>query len=194
VEPHLHIVRKRIVSKKVQLFWPKIFTNYYDKNSRHLATMIATSTAKKYHHYQTFSREKWRAHLTNWREIWKMVLLGIRKCCCCVDHLEGVKTFSMFSALLHLLCALGLYWAGRPAPIAVQVHISTIGRNREGLGVRRWPHLTKGWGRGLLFLGQGGGVLPFLDRKKEQIVDNSVKRSILTTLGATKAQKCLKRG
>jgi hypothetical protein len=39
----------------------------------------------------------------------------------------------------------------------------------------------------------GRGV-PFLDGKKEKLEDNSLKRSILTTFGATKAQKRLKRG
>jgi hypothetical protein len=39
----------------------------------------------------------------------------------------------------------------------------------------------------------GEGV-PFLDRKKEKLDDNSVKRSSLTTFGATKDQKRLKRG
>jgi hypothetical protein len=32
-------------------------------------------------------------------------------------------------------------------------------------------------------------VVPFLDGKKEKIEGNSVKRSILTTFGAAKAQK-----
>jgi hypothetical protein len=37
-----------------------------------------------------------------------------------------------------------------------------------------------------------GGRYPFLDGKKEKVEDNGVKRSILTTFGATKAQKTLK--
>jgi hypothetical protein len=38
------------------------------------------------------------------------------------------------------------------------------------------------------------GASTFLDRKKEKLKDNSVKRSILTPFGATKIQKRLKRG
>jgi hypothetical protein len=46
----------------------------------------------------------------------------------------------------------------------------------------------------LLFLGQRVGGVPFLDSKKDKLKDNSIKRYILTTFGATKAQKLLKRG
>jgi hypothetical protein len=44
------------------------------------------------------------------------------------------------------------------------------------------------------FSAKGWGVVTFLDGKKEKLEDNSVKRAILTTFSATKAQKPLKRG
>jgi hypothetical protein len=39
-----------------------------------------------------------------------------------------------------------------------------------------------------------GWGIPILEGKKDKFKDNSVKRSILNTFGATKAQKRLKRG
>jgi hypothetical protein len=56
-------------------------------------------------------------------------------------------------------------------------------------------HLTKGWGVSYFSTKECvGGRYPFLDGKKEKVEDNGVKRSILTTFGATKAQKRLNRG
>jgi hypothetical protein len=66
------------------------------------------------------------------------------------------------------------------------------GRNRGGV---------RGGGQELTTSDERVGGLPFLghrvegaflDGKKEKIEDNSVKRSILTTFGAPKAQKTLK--
>jgi hypothetical protein len=47
----------------------------------------------------------------------------------------------------------------------------------------------KGWGRVTDFSAKGWGGYPFLSRVKEKFEESSVKRSILPTLVATKAQK-----
>jgi hypothetical protein len=57
-------------------------------------------------------------------------------------------------------------------------------------GCQARPHLTKSWGL-LIYRRKGGGTI-FRSFENENIEKRSVKRSILTTLVATKAQKRLK--
>jgi hypothetical protein len=77
-----------------------------------------------------------------------------------------------------------------PVDIIIQ-----IGRNRGlvGFGGQVLTTSDKGW-EGPIFLGERveGGVRLFKTWEKEHFEKNSVKRSSLTTFGATKAQKHLK--